>query len=308
MIGLCCQYVESYIKKNGEIEINNIIAEKHLQYNQFTKGKYSNAFIEATWVNNIEELFKILVKINDQGIKSFRVSSNLLPLYDSVPELLSNSSEVKSLLNKCGKFILKNNMRITTHPDQFVVISSNKNEVIQNSIRMLDHHAWIFDNMGLPISTYYSINIHGGTKGNSKILINSIKNMQESTKNRLTLENDETCYNVKDLYAVYEESGIPICWDSHHHTFNSAELSLEEGLNLAKKTWGTVKPLTHLSNTDPLFVNGSFAQKRKHSEYVHYIPDCQLIGNNNNEIDIDFEFKMKNLAIFKAIDEFKVKL
>lgn len=162
--------------------------------------------------------------------------------------------------------------------------------------------------MNLPESAFYSINIHGGTKGNSKLLINSINKMSSSVRKRLTLENDELSYNVKELYDVYQETGIPICWDSHHHTFNNAGLSLEEGLFLAKKTWNNIKPLTHLSNTSPLVANGSFTEKRKHSDYVHYIPDCQLKGNNNNEIDIDFEFKMKNLAILKALKDFNIIL
>lgn len=308
MIGLCCQYVENRTKRNGTTESINIIEEKNLQYGQFNKGKYSASQVEATWINNANELLKILKRVNKEGIKLFRVSSSLFPLYDSLPELLHKSSAVKDILSECGKFVLTNQMRLTTHPDQFVVISSNKDDVITNSLRMLDHHAWFFDQMNLPESPYYAINIHGGTKGNIQILIDSIKKMSSSAKKRLTLENDERAYDVKELYKVYEETGVPVCWDSHHHTFNAAGLSLDEGLFLAKTTWGSIKPLTHLSNTDPSLVNGSFTEKRKHSDYVHYIPECQLLGNNNNEIDIEFEFKMKNLAIFKATKDFNITL
>jgi UV DNA damage endonuclease len=173
---------------------------------------------------------------------------------------------------------------------------------------MLQHHAWVFDQMQLPASPYYAINIHGGTKGNLSILTDSIKKMSSSAKNRLTFENDERSYYVKDLYKVYEETGVPICWDSHHHIFNDAGLSLDDALSLAKTSWNGVKPLTHLSNTDPSLVNGNFTEKRKHSDYVHYIPDCQLKANNLDEIDIEFEFKMKNLAIFKAVKDFDIKL
>ena len=126
-------------------------------------------------------------------------------------------------------------------------------------------------------------------------------------RGRLTLENDERSYNVKELYQVFEETSIPIVFDSHHHSFNNSNLSIDEGLNLAQKTWN-VKPLTHLSNTTPELVNGSFAERRKHSDFVHYVPECQLNGNNNNEIDIEMEFKMKNIALFKAVKDFGLKL
>jgi UV DNA damage endonuclease len=308
MLGLCCQYVENRTKRNGAIEIVNIIEERGLQYGQFNKGKYSNLQVESTWINNSRELLKIIKRINSEGIKVFRVSSSLFPLYDSLPNLLHNCQSVKDTLAECGKFITQNKIRLTTHPDQFVVISSNKQDVINNSIRMLDHHAWVFDQMELPATPYYAINIHGGTKGNLSILTDSIKKLPDSTKNRLTLENDERSYNVKELYKVYEETGVPICWDSHHHTFNDAGSSLDDALALAKTSWNGVKPLTHLSNTAPYLVNGNFTEKRKHSDYVHYIPDCQLKSNNLDEIDIEFEFKMKNLAIFKAVKDFDIKL
>jgi UV DNA damage endonuclease len=308
MLGLCCQYLESKFKRNGQAEFVNIVDETGLQYGQFLKNKYSSKQIEQTWINNAIGLFNIIKRVNQEGIKLFRVSSNLFPLYDSVADSLRNCQTVKNILKETGKYAMQNNMRLTSHPDQFVVLSSNKQDVINTSFRLLDYHAWIFDQMELPITPYYAINIHGGAKGNSSILIDSIKKLSPSTKNRLTLENDERSYSVTDLYQVYQETGVPICWDSHHHTFNDANLSLDEGLALAKKTWGDVKPITHLSNTDPSLLNGSFTERRKHSDYVHYIPDCQLNGNNNGEIDVEFEFKMKNLAIFKAVKDFNIKL
>ena len=308
MLGLCCQYLDSKIKKSGQVEYINIVNETGLQYNQFLKNKYSSKHIEETWINNALGLFDIIKKVHREGFKLFRVSSNLFPLYDSVSDSLRNCQSVKDILRQTGKFILENNMRVSSHPDQFVVLSSNKEDVINTSVRLLDYHAWIFDQMELPLTTHYAINIHGGTKGNHQILVNSIHKLNESVRKRLTLENDERSYDVKELYNVYQETGVPICWDSHHHTFNDAGLSLEEGLDLAKKTWGEVRPLTHLSNTDPLLVNGSFMERRKHSDYVHYIPDCQLSAIHNNEIDVEFEFKMKNLAILKAVKDFNIKL
>lgn len=308
MIGLCCQYIESKTNRNGKTEFINIIDEKSLQFGQFNKGKYSKSQIYSVWENNANELLKIIKRCFSEGIKSFRVSSNLFPLYDMLQNDLQEFYSVKKILSEIGNFALSNEMRLTTHPDQFVVISSNKNDVIEKSIKMLEHHAWVFDQMNLPESPYYAINIHGGTKGNSEILINTINKLNDNTKKRLTLENDERSYSVKDLYEVYEKTGVPIVFDSHHHTFNDCNLSLEEAFALSKKTWGTIKPLTHLSNTDPSLINGSFTERRKHSDYVHYIPEFQLKANNNNEIDIDFEFKMKNIAIKKAVEDFGIKL
>lgn len=112
----------------------------------------------------------------------------------------------------------------------------------------------------------------------------------------------------KDLYEVYQETGVPIVFDSHHHKFNSSSLEDEEAFNLALSSWKNIKPLTHLSNTEPeLSSSNNFQKLRQHSQYVHYIPKYQLKANNDDLIDIDFEFKMKNLAIEKAIIDFNIK-
>jgi UV DNA damage repair endonuclease len=54
--------------------------------------------------------------------------------------------------------------------------------------------------------------------------------------------------------------------------------------------------------------NGSFPDRRKHSQYIHYVPDCQLELAKENLIDLDVEAKMKNLAIMKMRKDFNIEL
>lgn len=301
-IGICCQYL---VEKNNKFI--NIMEERNLQFGQFKNNKYSDSFVLSTWINNLSNFHSVFKRIVSEGIKVIRLSSNLFPLFDLLPHL-HNDKELNSLLETVGKDVLSNNIRLTTHPSQFCVISSTNPSVIQNSFQLLFYHAWIFDRMNLPETTRFSINIHGGTKNQSEKLIESILKLPSNTRKRLTLENDELSYSVKDLYKIYQKTSVPIVLDSHHHSFNKADLSLEEALDLSISTWEEEKPLTHLSNTDPKSENANFQEKRKHSEYVHYIPECQRVANNEDKIDIEFEFKNKNLAIFKAIKDFDIKL
>jgi len=308
MIGLCCHYVVPVTKRNGTIEYDNILNERTLQFKAFNSGKYSKEKVLDTYINNISHVKSILNKILNEGIKSYRMSTGVFPLWDIVSDDIKNNDLVLSTLKEIGAFVLKNNMRITCHPDQFVVLSSDNPNVRDNSLKTLSMHAWIFDKMELPKTPYYSINIHGGKGGNGKQLIESICALPDSIKNRLTLENDESSYSVADLYEVYANTQVPVCFDSHHHSFNDGGMSAEDAMNKAFTTWGTSKPMTHLSNTTPGLESGSFREKRKHSDYVHYIPEYQLKAHSENKTDIDFEFKMKNLAIFKAVKDFNISL
>jgi UV DNA damage endonuclease len=301
-IGLCCQYLEVVNKKN-KIEYKNIIQNKSLLLGQFKDNKYSDDRVLNTWCDNLDSLNSGLNKIHKEGYSVFRISSDLFPLFDFHSHLLSNSI-FKSKLNVLSNTIKSCNFRVTSHPDQFVVLSSKNPNVIDNSFKILNQHAWLFDSLNLPLTTYYCINIHGGVKGEINKLIESINNLPENIKNRLTLENDERSYNVLELFDVYKNTGVSICFDSHHHSFNDAGLTNDKALDLARSTWKE-KPLTHLSNTFPeLMSSKSFADRRKHSDFTSYFPEYQKELNNSGQIDIDFEFKMKNLAIEKAVVDF----
>jgi len=300
-IGLCCQYLKE-INKGNKVELKNIFEEKHLLYSKI--NSYSKEKVISTWITNLNSLDKALDIVIQDGFKCFRLSSSLFPFYDVYKEDLY---KCESLLSKIGSKILSNNIRLTMHPSEWVIINSKNPNVVNKSIENLEHHDWIMNSMNLPKNKYYTLMIHGGIKNNISDIINNTNNLSDSIKSRLAYENDELSYSVKDLNLVFKETGCPIVFDSHHHSFNSGNLSAEDAFQLSLSTWNC-KGLNHLSNTSPGKENSSFQEKRKHSDYVHYIPEFQLIANNNNQIDIEFEFKAKQLAIFKSIKEFGIKL
>jgi UV DNA damage endonuclease len=200
-------------------------------------------------------------------------------------------------------------MRVTTHPGQFCVLSSDSESVVANAFKELSIHGWFFDQMGLDHSPKWAINIHGGKKDRTSQLIDQIKSLPDNVRKRLTLENDENCYNVIDLLPVFEATGTPVCFDSHHHTFNDGLLNMDEAFSVSCATWPDgIKPLQHLSNTEPSLVGGSFADRRKHSDMIHYVPDCQLNALRDDTVDVEIECKMKNIGVFKMAKDFQIKL
>jgi UV DNA damage repair endonuclease len=72
------------------------------------------------------------------------------------------------------------------------------------------------------------------------------------------------------------------------------------------KTWGNIKPLQHLSNTEIGSENGSFTERRKHSFNIHYVPEKQKELILENKIDVDVEAKGKNLAVLKMRKDFGI--
>jgi UV DNA damage endonuclease len=80
-------------------------------------------------LSNVESLYRSLEFCNDSQIGCFRVLSQLLPLYTHREygyrlEDLGDNSDIRRILGDCRRFSEKNQIRLTFHPDQFVVLNS----------------------------------------------------------------------------------------------------------------------------------------------------------------------------------------
>lgn len=294
--------------RSGKVTYRDIFDSKVLQLGRWRDGKYTHEYVKETYVHNATAFEAGLRRVAALGYKSFRVSSALFPLWDQVPNDLWDNEEVTAPLRRAGTVASQAGIRLTSHPGQFCSLSSDKEDVVVNSIRELWGHAWLFDVMGQPETSHAAINIHGAKAGRGRELAAVINDLPSNIKSRLTLENDEMSYAVGDLLEVHSLTGVPVVLDTHHHSFNDGGLDLSQAMQLTMKTWGDVKPLQHLSNTDPLHTNGSFSDRRKHSDSVHYIPEEQLEAMRRDEVDVDFEFKLKNLAIDAACRSFGITL
>jgi len=309
MLGICCHYIREDVKKSGKVEIINEMEERTLQLGRYRSGKYTPEAIKATYINNVRNLARMLPKIRATGVRLFRISSAMLPLSDQVDRSLWDNDDVKKWLKQAGDFVKANDMRVTTHPGQFCVLSSDSDKVVENAFVELATHGWLFDAMGLDLSPKYAINIHGGKSDRSSRLIEQIKSLPENVSKRLTLENDENSYSALDLLEVYQQTGTPVCFDSHHHTFNDGGLTMAEAFEASCETWPKdINPLQHISNTEPSLADGSKTERRKHSDMIHYVPEPQLQALRDYTIDVDVECKMKNIAVFKMASDFNIPL
>jgi UV DNA damage endonuclease len=305
-LGICCQWLESRTKRDGTIVYENIINEKLLQLGAYKDGKYDRTRILDTYRGNVKEILRIIPRLIEHNIKSFRLSSSLFPLYEFCGDIARNDEQVKNDLATAGRLFKAAGIRVTCHPGQFTVISSDKDSVVQNSIKELEYHAWVFDMMGFDQTPYYAINIHGGKSDRSERIVDVFSTLPANVKNRLTLENDEKCYNVSQLLEISNKTGIPIVLDSHHYRFNDNDIDFDSAFSECCKTWGTVTPLQHISNTEAGKENGSFNERRSHSDYITSVPELQLLAVRENKIDLDVEAKMKNFALLKMRKEFEI--
>ena len=106
--------------------------------------------------------------------------------------------------------ILKNllsTLDLVCTPDQYVVLASNRQDVIDNSIKTLETHQQLCQMLGID-----TLCIHVGSKDNEKILYNTFEDMSDSLKRPLCFENDDKCNNVSKTLA----KSLPIFSTSIH--------------------------------------------------------------------------------------------
>ena len=254
---------------------------------------------------NAKDIIKILEWNRLNGIKFFRLSSAIVPWGDNIDlTQLKDYKEIKRELKKAGDFARYHNIRITSHPGPFVVLTSPKENVVTAAIADLELHGKIFDMMGLSKTPYNKINIHCNGVYGDKIsamdrFCKNFKRLSKSVQSRLTVENDDkaSMYSVCDLMYIHERIGIPIVFDYHHYQFCKGVLSEDEALELAVSTWPRgITPVVHYSESKALHENDSKVKPQAHSDYIKSLPNTYGIN-----VDIMVEAKAKELAILPFI-------
>lgn len=294
MLGVCCMWLG--VDRRGRLV--NKTPHKRLLLSKI--DDYDEQTIKSAYIDNLSGLQSLLSTALRSGIHFVRISSALFPLFDKVPRHLWDNDQVRDKLKKIGKFIIDNRMRVNTHPSQYFVLSSDKQHVVDAAIAELNFHGFLFDLMGLPQTPYFNINVHGGKRGRSDALVAAIELLDDSARKRLTLENCEFSYTVRDLVKVSHRTSVPVVVDVHHHAINPGTLSIKNALDLGRSTWPLdVRPTTHLSNSRPGFENDKPARRRVHSDYIAEFQPDLLDMHQSGLVDVEVEAKAKNLAIEK---------
>jgi len=296
--------------------IHTGLQEQKIKFNVMTYAQYKKLgktdamkVLADRSLNNIKTIHSIIKECLKNGW-NYRIGSNVFPLMTH-PDLnftvddFYNASEIYAEFKATAITIKQNNIRCSMHPDQFVVPASPNPKVVKNSIRDLEQHAYIMDLLELPRSYEAPINIHmncfnNGNFGETIDRFEKVYNkMDQSVRSRLVLENEDKgkSWSVNALYDhTYRRLGIPITFDNLHHMCNPDSTSEEFAFDMALSTWpDDIVPLFHFSESLP------GKNPRAHADFPTFLP--QIYANHKNELHLDFEFKLKEIAINKISRE-----
>lgn len=264
--------------------------------------------------DNLFGLYSILKWNKENKILFYRMSSSMFPHITNESIKFGNCNRFSysirlfsDYLKMIGDYSKEHKMRLTFHPGQYTLLSSESPDVTRRAINDIIYHAVIFKLMGLNVSDGSCMVIHGGGIYNDKQsalkrIVKNYRSIPKFARDYIIFENDEFRYNIHDILRICKTVGAPACFDTHHFSVYNMKNKLDYTperidsiMDKVVKTWNTRRPKIHISNQDPNKRPGA------HSKYITEIPDYiyRLLSRHNNAIDIMFEAKGKELSVLK---------
>ena len=261
-------------------------------------------------IQNLKDVLTMMDWNEENGIKVFRLSSELFP-HKSNPKVENYDFDfAKDLLKQIGEKSKKYNQRLTFHPGQYNVIGSPSEKAFKQTIADLSYHAEVLDLIGAGDNSVMVIHgggVYGDKEETIKRWCKQYKLLPENVRKRLVLENCEKCFSIKDCLRISDKVNIPVVFDTHHFECykllhpNEIFKTPYYYIPLILYTWQrrNIKPKFHVSE------QGS-GRCGHHSDYIEEIPKylLEIPERYKKNIDIMIEAKMKEQAIFKLYKKY----
>lgn len=291
-LGLCCQFAAAPIafRNTTVTAMQRLPRRARLQ----RLGELCRA--------NADALHAALAYCVQAGIGAFRVNSQILPVktHAAVGYAIGDLPAADAIVARfraAGDFARVHGLRLSFHPDQFVVLNSPNPKTLAHALAELDYQAEVAEWIGAD-----TLNIHGGGAYGDKaaalqVLRRTIERLPARVRSRLTLENDDKVYTPADLLPVCADTGVPLVYDVHHHRCLPDGLSVAEATARARATWRT-EPLFHLSS--PL-EGWDGPKPERHHDYIDprdFPPEW-----HGWPLTVEIEAKAKELAVERLLGE-----
>jgi UV DNA damage endonuclease len=285
--GLCCQFLDSPITFRTATH----------RYVASLQSRVARHYLGEIAVHNADALAAAVERCHELGIGAFRVNSQILPLathpitgYNL--EQLDRSGAIAGAFEWAGALARAYDVRLSLHPDQFVVLNSEREQVVQSAVQELEHQAMIAEMIGADVIVLHAGGGAGGTKSALERLERALPLLSQRVRDRLALENDDRCFTPRSLLPLCQRSGVPLVYDVHHHRCLADGLSIEEATELAAGTWNGREPWCHISSPRH---GWNAPNARSHADYIEPVdfPDAWL----GRTMTIDVEAKAKERAV-----------
>lgn len=289
-LGYAC--INTSLGKDGKFKTITVKSASKLSQDELRKK------LKSITIDNLYNTLQIIKWNIKNNITMYRLSSNIVPL--ATHEIHNfdwkNDKDVIKICNQIKKLVEENDIRISMHPDQFVVINSPKENVFQSSLKNLEYHNDISNIIGCNTLILHIGGVYGDKITAKERFIVNFKRLPKDIQNKIVLENDDKSFNSDDVLDICQKLNIPFCIDLHHERVNPSYYSIENRLDEIITTWNGKTPKCHLSSGK---INNA---DRSHADYITEEDYKWALDITKGKFDIMLESKQKELSIYKLIN------
>jgi UV DNA damage endonuclease len=267
--GLCCQFLDAPIKFRTATH----------RYVSGLGGDEQRAYLTAIVRDNADALARAVEHCDAIGIGAFRINSQILPLATHpvsgyTLDTLDAGEALAQAFAAVRPLAAARDVRLSFHPDQFVVLNSERESVRDASVRELEMQAMLAELVGADTLTLHVGGATGGKEAAIERLARTVDRLSPRARARLAFENDDRLFAPADLLPFCARAGVPLVYDSHHHRCNPDGLSVEEASLRAAETWAGRDPSLGAGADEPYFHVSSprdgwdAKNPRPHADYI----------------------------------------
>lgn len=291
-LGLCCQFLDAPIH----------FRQATHKYVSSLDASTARAYLVGILRDNATALVAAVQHCHGIGIRAFRINSQILPLAThpvSGYRLIDIDAEgdICATFAAARRLAAELDVRLSFHPDQFVVLNSEKPHVVAASVEEMRVQGEIAELVGADVLNLHAGSSAGGMSAALERLERGIEALSPAARARLTLENDDRRFTPASLLPLCERLAVPLVYDVHHHRCNPDQLDVAEATELAAATWNGREPHFHISSPRAGWGDGD---TRPHADYV--TPDDFPEAWRGRRLTIDVEAKAKERAVLALRD------
>ena len=297
--GLCCQFLDHDIRFRTATHryVAGLGADE--------RRRYLADIVRA----NAAALTAAVEACAAMGIHAFRINSQIAPLATHPEsgyalEALDTLDDppLAEAFRAAGERARALDVRLSFHPDQFVVINSEREDVVRSSVAELEMQAGLARLIGADVICLHAGGAAGGLPAALDRLERGIDRLSSEARSRLALENDDRSFAPRDLSTLCTRTAVPMIYDVHHHRCHPDGLDPAEATALAVPTWGDREPYFHISSPR----DGWDARNpRPHADYVDPadFPDAW----RTVRATVDVEAKDKERSVLRIMRDLGVE-
>ena len=289
--GLCCQFVDAPIRFRTATH----------RYVSGLTPKARRDYLAGIATANAAALHDAVLHCHALGIGAFRITSQVVPLAThpaSGYRLADLGDTTLDAFRAAGAAARERDIRLSFHPDQFVVLNSEREDVVRSSVSELELQGELATLVGADVICLHAGGAAGGIDAALERLERGIDRLSPAARARLALENDDRSFAPRTLAPLCARTGVPMVYDAHHHRCRADGLTTDEATGIAAATWGGREPYFHLSSPRD---GWDAPNPRPHADYID--PADFPEAWRGRALTVDVEAKDKERAVLRIMHD-----